>query len=230
MRRTSWKTAGAAVALAGALLAPAVAARAAEAGEDAKATKLVLRLDRDGSEDRLVVEDLGALAPGETRSFDTESGRPVTVTRDEDGWQLDVDGKKLRVAAPGAPGEDDAFVAHRVHVEDGAGRHKAMVVVTDESEPGEAKVRVVRRIGPGGEHAFAFTHGDGAAPFVEHLVARLESNEKFRALDAATRATVLEALREAAPAPHWIEKVGEGGEAGERVIVLDLEERGGEPD
>jgi hypothetical protein len=228
MTSISWKTAGAALALAGVLLVPAVSARAGEAGDDAPATRLKLHLDRDGSEDRLVVEDLGALAVGETRSLNTEGGKPVTVTRDEEGWQLDVDGKKLRVAAPGSPGEGDLFVGRRVHVDDGEGRHPAMVVVTEESEPGEANVRVVRRIGPGGEHAFAFHHGEGAQPFVEHLVARLERNEKFQALDAATRATVLEALRESAPAPHWIEK-GEG-EPGERVIVLDLEERDGQPE
>ena len=68
-----------------ALAAVAVAALAAgtlvadDAGDGR--TKLRLMLDRDGTPDQLVVEDLGTMEVGESRSFSTEAGKPVTVTR-----------------------------------------------------------------------------------------------------------------------------------------------------
>ncbi|KAB2949710.1 MAG: hypothetical protein F9K18_15185 [Thermoanaerobaculia bacterium] len=225
MTRFDWKTAGAACALAGALLVP-LTAHAGEAGGDEPKTRLKLRLAHDGVRDRLEVEDLGALAVGESRSFTTEAGKPVTVTRDGEGWELDLDGRKLRVGAAGGLGEGtDVFVTRHVHVGDEDGKKKAMVVVTREGEGEGDVVRVVRRHGPGDEHAFEFVHGEGGSPFVEHLAARLERNERFRALDAATRATVLEALRESAPVAHWTERPEAEAVQGERVIVLDLEEK-----
>jgi len=226
MTRFEWKSAGAAAVLAGALLAPATAARAGESAGGETATKLVLRLDRDGDVDRLKVEDIGRMAVGETRSFTTEAGKPVAVTRDDEGWEVEVDGRKVRVEAPPEPGAGDVHVARRMHVVDGAGKEKTMVFVTSESAAGDGQVRVIRRVGPGGEHAFAFHHGEGGAPLAERWIERLESNEKFRGLDAATRAVVLEALRESSPLPDWVDKGA--GATDERVIVLDLEEDSGE--
>ena len=70
---------------------------------------------------------------------------------------------------------------------------------------------------------------DGAMPPfvpVEHLIERLEDNAKFQGLDAATRATVLEALRESAPMPFQVKLDGDlpPGIPGERAIVLHLRE------
>jgi hypothetical protein len=221
-KRTSLALAAAVAALlaAGALVAD-------DAGDGR--TQLRLKLDRDGSHDQLVVDDLGAMAVGESRSFSTEAGKPVTVTRDEQGWDLDVDGRKLRVGDGGAPGEEMVWKTRRVAVEGEEGEAKSVVVLTEETDA-DGPVRIVRRVGPGGEHAHAFAFGGAPLGLSELLIARLEKNDKFLALDAATRATVLEAIRESAPGPRAV-FVGEGGEEGEpgdRVIVLDLAERHGD--
>jgi hypothetical protein len=189
-------------------------------------TQLRLMLDRDGSADRLVVEDLGEMAVGESRTFTTEAGKPVTVTRDEQGWDLDVDGRKLRVGDHGGPGDEMVWKSRRVAVGGEPGEARSVVVLTEETDA-DGPVRIVRRIGPGGEHGHAFAYGGAPLGLSELLIARLEKNGKFLALDEATRATVLEAIRESAPGPRAM-FVGEGGEAGEpgdRVIVLDLAEK-----
>lgn len=189
-------------------------------------TQLRLRLDRDGTNDQLVVEDLGAMAVGESRTFTTEAGKPVTVTRDAEGWDLDVDGKKLRVGDHGGPGDEMIWKTRRVAVEGDAGEAKSVVVLTEETDA-DGPVHIVRRVGPGGEHAHAFAFGGAPLGLSELLIARLEKNEKFLTLDEATRATVLEAIRESAPGPRalFVGEGGEEGEPGDRVIVLDLAER-----
>lgn len=215
-----------------ALALAAVAAAALAAGTlvaddaDEGRTQLRLMLDRDGTNDQLVVEDLGELEVGESRSFTTEAGKPVTVTRDEEGWDLDVDGKKVRVGDHGAPGEAMTWKTRRVAVEGEEGEAKSVVVLTEESDA-DGPVRIVRRVGPGGEHGHAFAFGGAPLGLSELVIARLEKNEKFLALDAATRATVLEAIRESAPGPHamFVGEPGEEGEPGDRVIVLDLVEK-----
>lgn len=217
-------------ALAGvALVAAAVAAVASPTvAEDRTALRLVL--DRDGDADTLRVDDLGTLAVGETRTFTTEGGRTVAVTRDDDGWQLDVDGKQIRVDAglPGEPGGDAVFhEVRRIEVEGPDGDTRTMVVTTGEAGDG-GPVRIVRKVGPGGEHAFAFaTHGLPPVPFgAERLIEKLEANARFQGLDATTRATVLEAVRESMPPPMRLEQLEGLDDAGgaERVIVLHLEE------
>lgn len=189
-------------------------------------TKLRLKLDRDGANDQLVVEDLGAMAVGESRTFTTEAGKPVTVTRDEQGWDLDVDGRKLRVGDHGGSGDEMIWKTRHVAVEGEAGEAKSVVVLTEETDA-EGPVRIVRRVGPGGEHAHAFAFGGAPLGLSELLIARLEKNDKFLALDEATRATVLEAIRESAPGPRalFVGEGGEEGEPGDRVIVLDLAEK-----
>ena len=201
------------------------ASAAGDAGVEEK-TRVRLILDRDGAGDRIAIDDLGELAIGESRTYTTDGGQAVVATRDEKGYELDVDGKKMRIRAPGEGGEFD-WHAKQVELEAGAGDGKTMVFVTSDHETSDG-VRIVRRGGPGGAHAFAF-----GAPMpllaVEATIERLEANEKFRSLDAATRATVLEALRESMPKPLVGELDGEGGHA-ERVIVFDVREEGGKDD
>ncbi len=216
-------------AAAGLLLAAtgAAAAVASEGSADAERTSLRLILDREGAPDRLNVDDLGDLAVGESRSYTTESGKSVIVTRDEEGLELDVDGKKIRVV-DGTPGDGDVMTwrEHRVELDGqpSAAGHQVFVHSGGEGEP----VRIVRRVGPGGAHAFAFGPDGAMPPFVpvEHLIERLEDNAKFQGLDAATRATVLEALRESAPMPFQVKLDGDlpPGIPGERAIVLHLRE------
>lgn len=192
-----------------------------EGGRQVERVKVKLLLDQEGEPDRIELDDLGTLAVGETRSYSTSSGKPILVTRDEEGWELDLDGKKIRVGEHGA-GEGDVFV-HRMKKfelgEEGDGR--TMVWVSgDESE--DRDVRIVRKVGPGGAHAFA--HGPHGHPRMmghEAMIERLQENEKFMTLDAATQELVLEAIRESSPKLHWIEE-GQG-EDGDKVLVLEVE-------
>ena len=57
---------------------------------------------------------------------------------------------------------------------------------------------------------------------VEGTIARLEKNAKFQELDAATRATVLEALRESAGDVKVVRKVAGG--PGQRVMVIETDD------
>lgn len=207
------------------------AAGAVDPGDEPR-TKLRLILDRDGAKDRLKVDDLSELAVGESRSYATEGGRTVVATRDAEGIELDLEGRKIRVhdgAKIGGDGDVVGWRARRIEVEDEAGDGKTMVVMSSDHEA-EGDVRIVRRVGGGGGHAFVFGDGPHGLPFgVEATIGRLEANARFQGLDAATRATVLEALRESAPRP-MVERLGEPGELGpgERVIVLDVREKGEE--
>lgn len=214
------------LALAVAAVTAVLAAGALTADEPADGrTKLVLRLDRDGGADALEVEDLGALAVGESRHLTTQGGRPVTVTRDEEGWVLDIDGKQVRVGAGG--GETRIWKQRQLAVEGEPGEGKSMVIVSgDGEEGGNEEIRIVRRLGPGEAHGFAFGAPPPGTP-AEPLIARLERNEKFLTLDEATRQTVIEAIRESAPRMHrvFVGEGGEPGEPGERTIVLELVER-----
>ena len=49
--------------------------------------------------------DMHSMQVGETQSIIDEAGRSVLVTREEDGFRFDVDGKTVNVPAPGAPGD-----------------------------------------------------------------------------------------------------------------------------
>ncbi|MEO7795921.1 MAG: hypothetical protein ABIV06_14230 [Thermoanaerobaculia bacterium] len=222
-------------------------------GSDAGAThvrqsKIKLVLDHDGNAEQIELEDLQDLELGESRALSTASGTPVVVTRDEQGFEIDLDGKKIRLtdhfAAPMSDGdwtsEDGTQQIHRRVMVQGGGpgdqgganvmivRNKvamdAGAAVVAGSE-GDHDVVMLRR-SAGNGHAFAFATGDGELPAmalpVEATIERLQASPKFQELDAATRTKVLEALRESAPAPGDFL----AGEPGARTIVLEVEEEG----
>jgi len=70
--------------------------------------------------DDLVELDLTGLQVGESKQLFSESGKQIVVTREEDGYQVDVDGKELHVM----PFGDDVML--------GEGKHKVFI-----SEDGE---------------------------------------------------------------------------------------------
>lgn len=213
----------------------------------ARHSQIKLVLDRDGSAEHLELENLHDLAIGESRSLSTASGTPVVVTRDEQGFEIDLDGKKIRLTdhfaaempAGSWTSEDGGtrqfqrkIVVHEGG-ENGDGGANVMIVRNREAA-GEAEaviagedsgpdVVMLRRMPGDGAHAFAFTTGDGelaAIPVpVEATIARLQASAKFQELDEATRTKVLEALRESAP------KSGAfvAGAPGSQTIVLELE-------
>ena len=54
--------------------------------------------------------DLQDLAVGETRTIESESGKNITVTRAEDGFSFDIDGKAVMMPDMGAHGTHMAFM------------------------------------------------------------------------------------------------------------------------
>lgn len=54
--------------------------------------------------------DIQDLAVGETRTIESESGRSVTITRAEEGFNFDVDGRTVTMPDMGAHGTHMAFV------------------------------------------------------------------------------------------------------------------------
>jgi hypothetical protein len=220
-----------ALALTAATALAAGAAFASDAAAGEKPTKLELVLGHGDSRDRLTVDDLGTIAVGDQQSFTTEQGKTVTVRRDEKGYELSIDGRQVRVddlsdVDEGAPGERRV---EKIVIADGAGAPRTMVFRSSGTDGQGERLRVEKRVGPDGEQAFAFRSGDAPPPLgIEATIDRLQKNPRFQKLDAATRATVLEALRESAPAgPVWIEK-DEPGAPGEKVIVLHLDDRRGD--
>lgn len=189
-------------------------------------SKIKLVVDGDGGHDTLALDDLHTLAVGESRSFTTESGQTGTVTRDEEGFAVEVGGKTIRIADHFSEAEGEGNLVlrkHRIEVQGGEGEGNTMIFHAGETgEPGH--VKIVRRM-KGDGSSFAWTSGDGEQPLlpfsVEATIERLRGSAKFQALDAATQEQVIEALRESAPKTKLM---GGTGEPGEKVIVLEVED------
>lgn len=206
---------------------------------DAVRSTLKLKLHTDGAADAVEIVDLDELEVGERRDYTTDAGKPLAVTRDDGGYAVEIDGKTIRVADdPHALAFEPGMKMRRIEI-DGDGQAKRFMISDDEAvEPGikmrrieidgdgDAKSfviadgpqadRIVVRRGPGGAHAFAFGDGEPLARFGPHgLLERIETSEKFLALDDATQELVRELVREAAGPMHWVE----GDEAGDRVEV-----------
>lgn len=240
-RWTAFSLAGLVLAAA-ASLAYAAATEEAAAGmaaateaEPVRHTKMKLVLDQDGSAERIELTDLHELEIGESRTLTTESGTPVVVTRDEQGFELDLNGKKIRLAdhlsadASTGPGsfQKRIVVTSGGEGEDGAANVMILrnKVAAEGGDTGDGHdVVMLRRMPEAGAHGFAFTTGDGkltAIPLpIEATIARLQASAKFQELDEATRATVLEALRDSAPKPGALV----AGEPGARTIVLEVQD------
>ena len=211
-------------ALALALAAGVAVAAAATADEPTKETRIKLILNQDGAMEKIELADLHDLALGESRAFTTESGKPGTVTRTEQGFELDLDGRKITVAdepEAGAEGEGDVFVFHKkIEIDEG---DDAKTMVWHSAEGGDGQqVRVIKKLGgPGEEFAFA------TSPHAEHLgahlqkmsdawIERLRQTPEFQSLDTATREKVEAALRATAPKPM--------GDAA-ALVVIDVDEK-----
>ncbi|MEO8275198.1 MAG: hypothetical protein ABI639_03210 [Thermoanaerobaculia bacterium] len=210
-------------------------------------SKIRLIVDHDGSAEQIALTDLHEMAVGESRTLATESGTPVVVSRDDEGFEIDVDGRKIRLdehfSTDGlnllADGGTKQFTRHIVLRDgDGESDHDGNVMIVRNrvvsgsdvaavaGDGSDRHVVVIRKGGPGapGEHAFAFATGGSELPAiplpVEATIHRLEASAKFQELDAATRAKVLEALRESAP------KLGAFtvGDAGSGAVVVEVDD------
>lgn len=170
-----------------------------------------------GSGDRVEIDDLDSMEIGDSRSYPAESGKTVVVTRDEKGYELDLDGKKIRIGGDeellGLPGHPKMRMK-RIEV-DGDGEAKSFVI-------GDAPERDVMIFHGDGEHGFAFGEPGALLPRMgaDGLLDRLAKNEKFRSLDDATQELVREAIRESSPEMLWMKRIdGEAGDGATKIIV-----------
>ena len=183
---------------AAAAAAAATVTRAGEAGEPRQVQRKVVRLHAGGEAipgmpdvdtmegDRLKIEDLAELLPGEARSYYTESGREVVVTRGEgERYTLEVEGKKVVLGgeaeaellalhgAGGEGGERRIIVHHRKD----AGLPGDAAEAGEAGEAGEATVeKDVVTITP---HAGAALEG-GEPPVIVEIVSEAEGKVEKR--------------------------------------------------
>lgn len=163
MRTLGWTIATAAVLAILGLTSPSLLAD----GDTEHHVKLKLALDGSDSADFV----LDNLAVGETRTFTTAEGKPVTATRTETGYDIDVNGKKIHIAGPGS--EEHGLQLHsgdgkKIIVRSGAGENAGQeknisVVIAGDGDAsatvssGEPQVRIhkVQRIHGGDGEAEA---------------------------------------------------------------------------
>ncbi len=116
--------------------------------------------------DHLKVEDLASYAPGESRSYTTESGADVTITRAADGgerYTLSANGKQIEIG--GAP-DELAFAT-------GDGTDGKRIIVRHQAKKGAdgaEEVEIDEERTTGGPIADLLLDGDGAPPLVVEIV------------------------------------------------------------
>ncbi len=176
------------------LLAPALSFAA---GEPERQHRIAIKVAAD---DELIEIDGSDMEPGETRQSYTDSGKEVLVTRTEEGYRLEVDGKEIDVDLPGGDG------------------HHAMFNM----ESSEGKKVIIRKFegeGEGDGHGYHFIHGgegdhhwvhQGDGEDVDVVIERLSAAERLAEsgvlddLSEEKRQEILDALREMEP--HEIHK------------------------
>lgn len=166
-----------------ALLVAAAVATLAFAGEPEKREHHVKLVINAGDEPiDIEAEDL---AVGESREFQTDSGKTVVLTRTEDGLEVTIDGKKLDL--PGHGGAHAFFHGRE-------GDHR-FLWVDGEGHGGEGH-------GEGHHVVRIHRHGGSSAE-------RLLKSGVLDGLDAPTRERILEELRkiDAEPAVEVTKKV-----------------------
>lgn len=93
--------------------------------EDQRKIKLLLMND-DSGKIEIETEDL---ALGETRTFTSEKGKTVLLTRDEKGLELDVEGKKTRIELPEPGGSGFEYEIEEALREEGGEAQKEHRVI-----------------------------------------------------------------------------------------------------
>ena len=124
--------------------------RTAQAGEEKKEeTTITISTSKDKEATVLKLEPM---KPGETKTVTSESGKPVTVTRTEDGYTIKTGDREIKVKT--SMGDDGPHVllpgGKEVHVVKGHDCDDVNMVVTGDDE----KKVVVRK------HAYAYRIGD----------------------------------------------------------------------
>lgn len=199
---------------------------AAQAGDPKEETTISIATSKDRSATVLKLEPM---EPGETKTVTSESGRPVTVTRTDDGYTIRTGEKEFTVKtrldgdAPHVllPGGREVVVM-KGHA---CGDDDANVVLSGD---GEKKV-VVKR------HAFAYAVGEGAERPSAAEVLTKAAPKSLESLDSRTRGAVEQVLQELlesgavfAPGAMPTTWVGKDDGDGEKVKVMVIRKKGEE--
>jgi hypothetical protein len=206
--------------------------------------KIRLVWNQDGDKDELNIEELD-LEVGESREIETDGGRTATITREENGYSLDIDGKTMHISseAHSEHGAGERRMIKKIIEIDGDGdsdteaifiegephlrRHKMHRIEIGES--GEGRHFVIREGGPKvmvlegepGEHHMMIRRGRMPGHGHEEMIERIQKSEKFQALDDTTREIVLDVVREAMPKKEKLEWIGGEGEVHDLDVIIE---------
>jgi hypothetical protein len=191
----------------------------AQAGEKKDETTITISTSRDKEATVLKLEPM---KPGETKTVTSESGKPVTVTRTDDGYTIKTGDREVRVKTVDGEGPHVLLPGGKeVHVvsEHRCGDDGVNMVFSGD----DGKKVVVKK------HAFAYGTGGGAEKPSAADVLKKAAPKSLEGLDSRTRGAVEQVLQEmldtgAVFAPGampmlWHAKEGEGGE-NVRVMVI----------
>lgn len=197
----------------------------AQAGEEKEETTVTISTSKDREATVLKLEPMKS---GETKTVTSESGKPVTVTRTEDGYTINTGEREIKVKAMG-DGEGPHVLlpgGKEVHVvkHGGSGDEDVNMVFTGD----DGKKVVVK------ERAWAYRIGDDEPKATAGDVLAKAAPKSLESLDRPTRDAVERVLQEmldkgavfapGAMAMSWHAK--EGGDVdGERVKVLVIQEK-----
>jgi hypothetical protein len=199
----------------------------AQAGEEKEETTITISTSKD---EKATVLKLEPMKAGETKTVTSEAGKPVTVTRTDDGYTIKtgereikvkttVEGEGPHVLLPGGK-EVRVIKRHRCGDDD---EDVNMVFVGD----GDDEKRVVVK-----KHAFAYNVGEGAEKPNAADVLKKASPKSLEGLDPKTRGAVEKVLQEMLDggdvlAPRAMPMLWHAKEAGdgERVKVMVIQEK-----
>jgi hypothetical protein len=203
----------------------------AQAGEEAEETTITIATSKDKEATVLKLEPM---KPGETKTVTSEAGKPVTVTRTEDGYTVRVGEREIEVKTklegdgPHVllPGGKEVHVVRR-HLCGDDDEDVKMLFVGDGDD--EKKVVVKKR-------AFAYRVGEGAGKPDASEVLKKAAPKSLESLDTRTRGAVEQVLQELIDAGDvlaprampmvWQAKEGEDGERVKVMVVKEKKEEG----
>jgi hypothetical protein len=198
--------------------------RTAQAGEEKEETTVTISTSRDKEATVLKLEPMKA---GETKTVTSESGKPVTVTRTEDGYTIKTGEREIKVKTMNdgegphvlLPGGKEVHVVK--HGGCGDGDDVNMVFTSD-----DGKKVVVKK------HAFAYKIGDDEPKATAGDVLKKAAPKSLESLDRPTRDAVERVLQEmldegvvlAPGAMPMMWHAKEDGD-GERIKVMVIQEK-----
>lgn len=158
----------------------------AQAGEEKKdETTITIATSKDKE---ATVLKLDPMKPGETKTVTSESGKPVVVTRTDDGYTIKTGEREIKVKTSLGDDGPDVLLpgGQEVRMLEGHGCDDADILVTGDG----AKKVVVRK------NAFAYHFGDEGEKATAGDVLKKAAPKSLEALDRKTRDAVEQVLQE----------------------------------